>query len=49
MNKEYIYIDGKVIVEDENGNKNVMQYNDKIEEILIQENLMETMKKELTN
>lgn len=43
MNKEYIYIDGKVIIEDENGNKKVGEYTDKTEEILIRENLVETM------
>ena len=43
MNKEYIYIDGKVIVEDEKGNKKVGEYTDKTEEILIRENLIETM------
>lgn len=45
MNKEYIYLDGKVIVEDEKGNKKVVEYQDNIKEILVQENLIETMEK----
>lgn len=47
MNKEYIYLDGKVIVEDENGNKKLTDYQDNIQEILVQENLIETMENEL--
>lgn len=47
MNKEYVYIDGKVIIEDENGNKKVQQYSDKTEEILVQENLIETIEERI--
>lgn len=43
MNKEYIYLDGKVIVEDEKDNKKLVEYSDNLEEILIQENLIEEM------
>lgn len=43
MNKEYIYLDGKVIVEDEKGNKKLTDYQDNIHKILVQENLIETM------
>ena len=47
MNKEYTYIDGKVIVEDENGNKKVREYNNKLDEILIQENIIEAMENQI--
>ena len=43
MNKEYIYLDGKIIVSDENENKSLREYSDNLEEILIQENIIETM------
>ena len=43
MNKEYTYIDGKVIVEDTEGNKKQVEYSDKLDEILVQENLIENM------
>ena len=47
MNKEYTYIDGKVIVEDENGNKTVREYNNKLDEILVQENVIEAMEAQI--
>lgn len=47
MNKEYTYIDGKVIVEDENGNKKVREYNNKLDKILVQENIIETMEDQI--
>lgn len=47
MNKECIYVDGKVIVEDENGNKRITEYSDNLEEILAQENLIETMENKI--
>lgn len=47
MNNNYIYVDGKVIVNDENGNKKPVEYYDNIDEVLIQENLVETMEKEI--
>jgi len=47
MNKEYIYINGNIIVSDEKGNKKPIQNYDNIEEILIQENLIETIEKEI--
>lgn len=43
MNKEYICLDGKAIIEDENGNKKIEDYNDNLDEILVQENLIETL------
>lgn len=46
MNKEYIYIDGNIILEDEKGNRNPIEYRDNIDEILIQENIIETMENE---
>lgn len=48
MNKEYTYLDGKVIVEDENGKKRVTEYSDKLDEILVQENLIEVMENKLS-
>ena len=47
MNKECVYVDGKVIVEDENGNKRITEYSDNLEEILAQENLIETMENKI--
>lgn len=54
MNKEYLYNDGKCIVydeggiiKDENGNIVVREYTDKLDEILVQENLVESMEDEL--
>lgn len=47
MNKEYTYIDGKVIVEDENGNKKVREYSEALDEILVQENIIESMEYEI--
>ena len=43
MNKEYIYLDGKSIVLDEEGNKKVMLYNDKMDDILSLENVVESL------
>lgn len=41
MNKEYTYVEGKVVVEDENGKKTLEDYYDNIDKVLIQENLIE--------
>lgn len=43
MNKEYTYIDGKVIISDENDKKTQREYCDNLDEVLVQENLIETM------
>jgi len=43
MNKEYIYHDGNVILEDEKGNKKPVEYRDNLDEVLIQENIIEAM------
>lgn len=43
MNKEYTYIDGKVIISDENGKQTPVEYYDNIDDVLVQENLVETM------
>jgi len=43
MNKEYTYIDGKVIVEDTEGNKRPVEYSDNLNEILVEENIIETL------
>lgn len=42
MNKEYIYLDGKVIISDEN-NKKILMNIDNLDKVLSQENLIETM------
>lgn len=41
MNKEYTSINDKVIVSDYDGNQKIVEYQDNIEEILIQENVIE--------
>ena len=43
MNKECIYINGNVLVEDENRKKKEVQYQDNIEEILYEENVIESI------
>lgn len=47
MNKEYTYIDGKMIIADENGEKSQRDYYDNLEKVLVQENVIETMEKKL--
>lgn len=47
MNKSYIYIDGKAIVLDENSNHRVLEYQDNLDKILIQENIIETIKNKI--
>ncbi len=43
MNKGYIYIDGKVIITDENGNHTQSEYYDNLDKVLVQENVVEEM------
>ena len=43
MNKEYTYIDGKVIVEDTEGNKRPVEYSDNLDKILVEENRIEVL------
>ncbi len=43
MNKEYTYIDGKVIIRDEKGSQRPDDYYDNLDDVLVQENLIETM------
>lgn len=47
MNGKYTYLDGKVIIEDENGKKKVVEYNNHLDEILVQENIIESLENEL--
>lgn len=47
MNKEYTYIDKKVIISDENGEKTKRKYYDNLDKVLVQENLIETMEQEI--
>ena len=46
MNKEYTYINGKVIVENENRERRVIDYYDNLENVLRQENLIEVIEQE---
>ena len=43
MNKESLYVDGKVIVADENGMKPPIDYVDNVDEILKSQNLIEVI------
>lgn len=43
MNKGYTYIDGKVIIRDENDNHNQSEYYDNLDRVLVQENIIEEM------
>ena len=43
MNKGYTYIDGKVIISDENGNHTQSEYYDNLDKVLVQENVIEEM------
>lgn len=47
MNRDYTYLDGKVIISDENNNKKQSDYYDNLDEVLAQENLIETMEKKI--
>ena len=40
MNKGYTYIDGKVIISDENGNHTQSEYYDNLDKVLVQENVI---------
>jgi len=48
MNKEYIYIDGKVVVKDENKKAKRIDNCNNLEKILVQENVIETIENEFT-
>ena len=43
MNVSYTYIDGKAIIFDENGNQVPVEYYDNLDEVLVQENIVETI------
>lgn len=43
MNKECIYINGNVLVENEVHEKRIVDYQDNIEDVLLQENIIETI------
>ncbi len=45
MNKECVYVDEKIVVSDENGNNRIIENSDKINEILVQENVVEVIEK----
>ena len=43
MNVSYTYIDDKAIIFDENGNQVQVEYYDNLDEVLVQENIVETI------
>ena len=47
MNKEYAYVDSKVIVSDENGKLTQRDYKEGIDKILVQENVVEKIEKDI--
>lgn len=47
MNKEYVYKDGKALIIDENDNQKTIDYYNNLDEVLVQENLIETMEEEI--
>lgn len=47
MNREYIYVDGKAIIKDDEGNHTVNKYYDNLDEILKQENVIEFIENEI--
>lgn len=47
MNKEYIYVDEKAIIRDENGEKDPIKYYNELDKFLEKENLIETMENKI--
>lgn len=47
MNKEYTYINGKIVVRDDQGRNTEREYTDNLDQILVQENLIETIETEI--
>lgn len=47
MNKEYIYLDGRVVIIDESQNKKQIEYKENLDELLVQENLVETIENKI--
>ena len=43
MNLSYVYSDGKIVVIDEKGNSKKLDYNDKLDDILVSENIIEEL------
>lgn len=48
MNKEYIRLGDNAIIEDDLGNKRIIPYNENLDEILVQENLVEQIEKKIS-
>lgn len=48
MNKGYTYVDGKVIISDTEGKQVLDEYYDNLDDVLVQENLIETMENRIT-
>ena len=49
MNKEYIYLDEKAIIRNENGEKEPIKYYNELDKVLEQENLIESIENKITN
>jgi len=49
MNKEYVYKDDQALIIDDNDNQTVIDYYDNLDKVLVQENLIETIEKEIEN
>ena len=47
MNKNYIYMHGKAIINDEMGNQTSIEYYDNLDQVLVKENIIETMEKRI--
>ena len=47
MNVSYTYIDGKAIISDKNGNQVPIEYYDNLDEVLVQENIIETIENKI--
>ena len=47
MNKGYTYIDGKVIISDENGNHTQTEYYDNLDQVLVHENIIEEIERKI--
>ena len=47
MFKEYIYVDGKAVLIDEKNNRTLTHYHDRLDDFLVEENLVETIEKRI--
>lgn len=47
MNSSYTYINGKAIIFDENGNQVPINYYNNLDDVLVQENVVETIENKI--